>query len=100
MDSTTCQRSTHTRLNICDDHEVDALCEALNCRRTDVYEAVAYVGDYVCCVREYLKRTIQTGYQALARGNLHVLRSVALQRLSRESNLNSRVIAGRGDSPS
>ena len=57
MDSTTCQRTTHERLNICDDHEVDALCEALNCRRTDVYEAVAYVGDYVCCVEAFLKKT-------------------------------------------
>jgi hypothetical protein len=70
MDMTSCQRSTHERLNICDAHEVDALCAELCCQRTDIYEAVAYVGDYVCCVREYLGRMRVAGCEAAARANV------------------------------
>jgi len=83
MDTTSCQRTTHERLNICDDREVDALCAELDCQRTNIYEAVAYVGDYVCCVREYLAR-MKIGFEVATRANVYVLRQVSLGSLRQD----------------
>jgi hypothetical protein len=46
------------RLNICDDREVNTLSAALACLPTDVYEAVAYVGDRICCIRLHVQKTL------------------------------------------
>lgn len=47
------------RLNLQDRHEVEALRAALNCRVTDLYAAVAMVGDMVDDIRRYIIKTIE-----------------------------------------
>src|SRR5437763_6094156 len=39
------------RLDLADQHEIDMLCAALNCQRTDIYLAVGMVGDSVREIR-------------------------------------------------
>ena len=46
------------RLNICDDREVNTLSAALACLPNDIYEAVAYVGDRICCIRLRVQKTL------------------------------------------
>ena len=45
------------QLNICNDSEVNHLSLALDCLPTEVYEAVAAVGDCVCCIRAHVRKT-------------------------------------------
>ena len=47
------------RLDLADCHEIDVLCAELNCCRTDVYLAVAMVGDSVCDVRRYIGSVLE-----------------------------------------
>jgi len=54
MDITDCHDGV--QLNICDDAAVDRLCADLSCAPTDVYQAVAFVGDRLCCVNDYVRR--------------------------------------------
>jgi len=47
------------QLNICDDQAVDALSAALKCLLpTDLYQAVAMVGDRICCIRLFIRKTV------------------------------------------
>ena len=73
VDMTSCRKSAQAQLNICDDAAVNRLCVALNCRPTDIYQAVAFVGDCVCCVREYVERSITPDAARSARINLYEL---------------------------
>jgi hypothetical protein len=45
------------QLNICNDSEVNRLSVALDCRPTEVYDAVAAVGDSICCIRAHVRKT-------------------------------------------
>lgn len=47
------------RLDLADRHEIEMLCAALNCRLTDVYVAVANVGDALGDVRRFITRTLE-----------------------------------------
>jgi hypothetical protein len=47
-----------TRLNIGDRYEIEVLCAAFGCTPTDVYAAVAMVGDRIRDVRRYLRRVL------------------------------------------
>ena len=73
MDTTSCRKSAQAQLNICDDVAVNRLCAALNCRPTDIYQAVAYVGDRICCVREYVRQSTAPDLARSARINLYDL---------------------------
>jgi len=46
------------RLDLADRHEIDALRTALNCRRTDLYDAVAMVGDSVRDIRRHVEKML------------------------------------------
>lgn len=46
------------KINICDDDEVHRLCVVLNCCPGDLYRAVAYVGDRLCCVRAHIEKNV------------------------------------------
>lgn len=46
------------RLNIGNWREVEALCAAFGCARTDIYVAVAMVGDRIRDVRAYLRKSL------------------------------------------
>ena len=46
------------RLNLARRHEVEALCAAFGCDPTDVYVAVATVGDKFRDVRRHLRRAL------------------------------------------
>jgi len=46
------------RLNLGNRHEIDALCRSLRCRPTDIYTAVAMVGDRLTDVRRYLDKAL------------------------------------------
>jgi hypothetical protein len=56
MDITDCHDGV--QLNICDASSVGWICATASCAPTDVYEAVAFDGDRLCCVIEYLRRTV------------------------------------------
>jgi len=56
MDITRCRDGV--QLNICDRAAVDQLCAVLNCAPTDVYQAIAFVGDRLCCIQDYVRRTV------------------------------------------
>jgi hypothetical protein len=47
------------QLNICDESEVNRLSLALDCLPTEVYDAVAMVGDCICCIRAHVRKTIR-----------------------------------------
>jgi hypothetical protein len=55
MDKTTCHDDSPP-FNICNPREVDQLATALHCLATDLYEAVAFVGDSPCCIRSYIEK--------------------------------------------
>jgi hypothetical protein len=57
MDRTKC-RGTE-QLNICNDREVNHLSIALDCLPTEVYDAVATVGDCICCIRAHVRETMR-----------------------------------------
>jgi hypothetical protein len=57
MDKAQCRHSP--LLHICNEREVDALATALNCVATDIYEAVAFVGDRTCCIGTYIEKRIE-----------------------------------------
>ena len=44
-------------INVSDRREVQLLCEALNCRTTDLFIAIATVGDRVSEIRRFIART-------------------------------------------
>lgn len=46
------------RLNLGDERELDVVCAALNCRKTDLIAAVSTVGDRVHDVRRYLEKAL------------------------------------------
>ncbi|HSQ83039.1 MAG TPA: DUF3606 domain-containing protein [Casimicrobiaceae bacterium] len=46
------------RLNMSDRYEVEVLCAAFGCTQTDVYVAVAMVGDKIRDVRRYMRRML------------------------------------------
>jgi hypothetical protein len=46
------------RLNLGDDRELDLICAALGCRRTDIFVAVSAVGDIVDDIRRYMIETL------------------------------------------
>jgi len=56
MDARKCRESE--QINICDDLEVDRLSDDLKCHPTDVYEAIAFVGDRICCIRSQVQKTL------------------------------------------
>ena len=58
MDITDCRDGV--QLNICDATAVERICATVSCAPTDVYEAVAFVGDRLCCVTDYLRRTVHS----------------------------------------
>jgi hypothetical protein len=63
------------RLNIGNWREVEALCAAFGCVQTDVYVAVAMVGDKIRDVRAYLRKAL--GQDELTeRGSVFVLESL------------------------
>ncbi len=49
------------RLNLANRHEIEALCAAFGCIPTDVYVAVAMVGDRMCDVRGNLMKVLGGG---------------------------------------
>jgi hypothetical protein len=55
MDKIKCHGTA--QLNICNDSEVNRLSVALDCRPTEVYDAIAMVGDCICCIRAHLRKT-------------------------------------------
>jgi hypothetical protein len=55
MDIAKCRGTAH--LNICNDREVNRLSVELDCLPTEVYEAVAAVGDCICCIRAHVRKT-------------------------------------------
>ena len=71
MDITDCHAGA--QLNICDDTAVDRFCAALTCLPADVYQAVAFVGDRVCCIQDYLQRVRRSKDARLLRGGVRVL---------------------------
>lgn len=54
------------QLNLLSDWEINALAAALACLPTDIYEAVAYVGDRICCIRSHVQKTLtpSVGHEA------------------------------------
>ena len=46
------------RLNIGDRYDIELLCAAFGCTPTDVYVAVAMVGDKIRDVRRYMRRAL------------------------------------------
>lgn len=48
------------QLSICDDGQVKHLSAALDCLPTDIYQAVAFVGDRVCCIQAYIQKALAT----------------------------------------
>ena len=58
MDTTDCHAGV--QLNMCDASSVDWICATASCAPTDVYEAVACVWDRLCCVIDYLRRTVHS----------------------------------------
>lgn len=71
MDITDCRAGA--QLNICDDTAVDRLCAALSCLPADVYQAVAFVGDRVCCIQAHLRRAGRSEDARPLRGGVQVL---------------------------
>jgi hypothetical protein len=57
MDITDCRHGA--QLNICDDDAVERFCVSLDCAPVDVYQAVAFVGDRVCCIGRFLRRPLE-----------------------------------------
>jgi len=47
------------RVDLADGHEIDVLCRELNCCRTDIYLAVAMVGDSVRDIRRYIGSALE-----------------------------------------
>jgi hypothetical protein len=47
------------RLDLADRDEIEVLCAAFTCRPTDVYVAVAMVGDRLCDIRTYLVKLLR-----------------------------------------
>jgi len=55
MDKSKCHGTA--QLNICNDREVNHLSVALDCLPTEVYDAVAMMGDCICCIRAHVRKT-------------------------------------------
>ncbi|MDE2210094.1 MAG: DUF3606 domain-containing protein [Betaproteobacteria bacterium] len=52
------------RLNLASRHEIEALCAAFGCIPTDVYVAVATVGDKLRDLRRHLEKVLGHGEMA------------------------------------
>lgn len=48
------------RINVADNCELDVLCAHFGCDRTDIYVAVAMVGDRLIDVRRYLTKVLES----------------------------------------
>jgi hypothetical protein len=48
------------RINVADNFELDVLCAHFGCVRTDIYVAVAMVGDRLIDVRRYLTKVLES----------------------------------------
>jgi hypothetical protein len=57
------------RLDLANRHDIEVLCAAFTCRPTDVYFAMAMVGDRLCDIRKYLVKLLRQrqGLPALER---------------------------------
>jgi hypothetical protein len=60
-------RSQPARLNIENRHQVARLCSEFTCRSTDVYIAVAMVGDRLREIRAYLRRALSPAATPVAK---------------------------------
>lgn len=47
------------RINVADKFELDVLCAHFGCDRTDIYVAVAMVGDRLIDIRRYLTKVLE-----------------------------------------